>query len=47
MLKCEKNTPAIENEVLTTARKCFKDYPIEDNRIFTIVCMKGGFNRKD
>lgn len=36
MLKCEKNTPAIEKEVLTAARKCFKGYPIEDNRIFTM-----------
>lgn len=36
MLKSDQNKPTIEKQVLTAARKCFKSYPIEDNKIFTI-----------
>ena len=36
MLKTEQNTSVMEKKVLTSARKCFKGYSIEDNRIFAI-----------
>lgn len=36
MLNCEKNTPTMEKKILTAAKKYFKGYPIEDNKIHTI-----------
>ena len=36
MLKTETNSPAMGKKVLTAARKNFKHYQIEDNRIFTV-----------
>lgn len=38
MLNCETNTPAMEKKIVTAAKKTFKlkQYPIENNRIFTI-----------
>lgn len=36
MLNCEKNTPAMEKKILTSAKKCFKGYSIESKKIHTI-----------
>jgi hypothetical protein len=36
MLKSDKNNPTIEKKILTAAKKCFNNYPIENKKIFSI-----------
>lgn len=36
MLRSDMNTPAMEKKILTASKECFKYYPVDGNRIFTI-----------